>query len=137
MLAPVLEFLAMAVGIVTKNAPFDNPLKAAKRSCRVNVDETGQIANVVKVLSPIAKSRVFVEPSLSQAMPELRRPIAMHTLKQATIPAAVLLVSPIECATKGKKNEGTKSGNTPIAPAVNRQEKVEFRNNEKSTEGPV
>jgi hypothetical protein len=120
-----------------KNAPFNNPLKAVKRSYRVNVDKTGQIANIVKVLRPITTSSVFIEPSLSQAIPELRHPITMQALKQATIPATVLLVSPIKYTTKGKKNEGTKSGNTPITPAMNRQEKGELQNNKKSIEGLV
>ena len=82
--------------MVTKKAPFAKPFNAPKSRSRVSVDETGQIAKVVTVFSTIAASSMFVAPALSQAMPDATRPRAMDALKQATTPAAVEPLRPID-----------------------------------------
>uniref|UniRef100_A0A093VGL0 Putative membrane protein ActII-3 n=1 Tax=Talaromyces marneffei PM1 TaxID=1077442 RepID=A0A093VGL0_TALMA len=63
------------------NAPFAKPFNAPNRRSSVNVDEIGQMANVVIMFSTIAASSMLVEPALSLAISDATYPSAMQALK--------------------------------------------------------
>jgi hypothetical protein len=60
----------------------------------VNVDETDHTANMVMALTDMVNSSILMAPSLSQAVPDVRRRMVMHALKQAT--GRALLLGAIE-----------------------------------------
>src|SRR5688572_593090 len=86
--------LLSAVGRVTKKGPFARPLKMEKTRRIVNVDETDHTANMVMALTDMVNSSILMAPSLSQAVPDVRRRMVMHALKQAT--GRALLLGAIE-----------------------------------------
>ena len=98
--------LPTAVGRATKKAPLASPLRTAKTIRTASVDAKDHIANMVTPLRAMASSNVFILPNLSQANPDVRRPIAIDALKQATTPAETELEKPREVVTAGKKNGG-------------------------------
>ena len=86
----------MAVGMVTKKAPFAIPLRAAKTANGPIVSDTGHMASILTAFKAIVRSSMLVEPNLSQAKPAPRRPTAVQALKHATIAAPVEADRPIE-----------------------------------------
>ena len=112
----------IAVGIVTKKAPFAIPFSAAKITKGPIEYDTGHIDSILTAFTAIVNRSILVGPNLSQAKPAPNRPTAVQALKPATIPAPVEAESPMERAKRGRKNGGTKSANVPMAPARNRQQ---------------
>ena len=112
--------LAMAVGSVTKNAPFAMPFRIEKTIRTASVEEKDHMAKKVIAFNAIVESIMLIAPNWSQAYPDPRRPIAIEALKQATTPDTVEFERPMELPTYGRKKDGTYTANTPIAPEASK-----------------
>lgn len=73
------SILPIAMVVVTNKAPFAIPFKRPNRMRIAKLDLT-EIANMVMVLRAMIKRNMLVESSLSQAIPEPRRPTAIQAL---------------------------------------------------------
>ena len=115
------------VGIVAKKPPLDAPLIMTKAIIGANVVDTGHRASMLRALSVKASKSALSDPSLSQRKPDTILPMAEEKLKPATRPAPALDDRPIEWLHSGRKKGGTRRGNVPTAPAMNKTTKRKSR----------
>lgn len=121
--------LLMAVGIVEKKAPFAAPFIMTKAISGPSVVDVGQIANMVTAVKTRDARTVLMEPTLSDAKPDIIRPAADDRLKPATKPAPAFVEKPSDLMYNGIKNGGTNKGKVPIALPTNMSTNVGDLNN--------
>lgn len=123
---------ATAVGRPTKKLPFAHPLTRAKINNGGKDVLTGHIASILTEFTKQVMIMVLKAPILSHVQPPRIRPTAVAAPKPPTKAAPIEGESPIELAKSGKKNGGTKSANTPIAPAMAKVRKDPFLKSDQS-----
>lgn len=111
----------MTVGILLKKPPLAIPLIIAKAVRGPRDVDSSHSTRMLKALISSETSSVLIGPAMSQAKPQSNRPTAEARLKAARKPAEATEEKPRRLVYRGKKNGGTKSVKTVVAPARKRR----------------
>ena len=120
--------------MVKKNTSFAIPFIAAKTISGPITLDIGHMASMLTAFRTIVNRSTLVGPTLSQAKPALKRPMAVQALKPATMPAPVEIDNLIEWAKSSRKNGGIKGANVLTA-ARKRQQNGMLLNSDRSIKG--